>query len=148
MTQKKLGFNDRISFNKTMTRNFSGKEFDTRQIKRIFQKPFLERLHEKITRRIEFQTNLGKGEKIKNTENFDSSDEEERMPETIIELKKKALRGKSSFEDEEEQEVKKSQLQPMLRKVTLAVKFSKNAKPEKLKPSIELTEDFKKQVVL
>jgi hypothetical protein len=46
---------------------------------------------------------MGKSEKIKNTENFDSSDEDERLPEARLEIQKKALRGKSSFESESDE---------------------------------------------
>jgi hypothetical protein len=69
--------NDRIIFNKGMVRKLSGKDLPLKKIKQIFMKPRLEQYDTWIKERIEFQTGLGLGEKIKNTENFDSSDEEE-----------------------------------------------------------------------
>jgi hypothetical protein len=79
MANDRLGMNDRIVFNKYMVRKMSESDQQLSKIKRIFRQPRLEHYDSKwIKDRVEFQTGLGLGEKIKNTENFDSSDEEER----------------------------------------------------------------------
>jgi hypothetical protein len=67
MTEVKLGLNDRIFFNKGMIRKLSGKDLNTKEIKRIFMKPKLENYTSYIKNRIEFQTNMGRGEVIKKT---------------------------------------------------------------------------------
>ena len=78
MANDKLGLNDRILFNKAMVRKMSGSDLPLSKIKKIFRNPRLEHFDSNwIKDRVEFQTGLGLGEKIKNTENFDSSDEDE-----------------------------------------------------------------------
>ncbi len=42
MSNKKLGFNDRIGFNKGMIRKLSGKDLDNSRKQRIFMNPSLE----------------------------------------------------------------------------------------------------------
>jgi hypothetical protein len=89
MAKSKLGLNDRIVFNRGMIKHMSGKDLPLVKIKQIFNKPKLEDYDKWIKGRIEFQTGIGKSEKIKNTENFDSSDEDEyKIPHDPYGLKK------------------------------------------------------------
>jgi hypothetical protein len=72
-----------------MIKHMSGKDLPLVKIKQIFMKPKLEEYDKWIKERIEFQTGIGKSEKIKKTENFDSSDEDEyRVPCDPFGLKK------------------------------------------------------------
>ena len=67
----------------------SGKDLPLVKIKQIFMKPKLEDYDKWIKGRIEFQTGIGKSEKIKKTDNFDSSDEDEyKVPNDPYGLKK------------------------------------------------------------
>lgn len=61
-----------------------------KKIQRMFMRPDLEKQEKKIRKRIENQIGLGKGEKIKNTENFDSSDEDEKHHVDFYQTKQKS----------------------------------------------------------
>ena len=72
-----------------MVKHMSGKDLPLVKVKQIFMKPKLEGYDKWIKERIEFQTGIGRTEKIKKTENFDSSDEDEyKVPNDPYGLKK------------------------------------------------------------
>ncbi len=75
----------------------SGKDLPLTKVKQIFMKPKLDEYDSWIKHRIEFQTGIGKTEKIKKTENFDSSDEDEyKVPHDPYGLKKQATHDSDS----------------------------------------------------
>lgn len=93
-----LGLNERVIFNKSLVRKLgSAKDLDNTKKKQIFMKPDLENYDKWIKKRIEFQTGHGRGEKIKNTDNFDSSDEDEyKVPLDPFHLTGAATDGKTT----------------------------------------------------